>query len=162
MVAFFLFLFLFVLVVVAFFLFLFLFVLVVVAFFLFLFFLVLVVVVAFFFVLVAVVVGFPAVAMGILEGERDRVELAGYLQDVDAVGFCRFQHVDQALFQAEPVRDDQINVVQHGGLAGRDLVVMRIGPRRQQNIDPGIPTNDIRHHVTEDGGGCDHRQPARL
>ena len=119
-------------------------------------------VVAFFFVLVAVVVGFSTVAMGILEGERDRVELAGYLQDVDAVGFCRLQHVDQALFQAEPVRDDQINVVQHGGLAGRDLVVMRIGPRRQQNIDPGIPTNDNRHHVTEDGGGCDHRQPARL
>ena len=98
----------------------------------------------------------------ILEGERDRVELAGYLHDVDAVIFSRFQDVDQALFQTEPVHDDQISVVQHGGLAGRDLVVMRVGSRRQQNIDPGIPTNDIRHHVTEDGGGCDHCQPARL
>ena len=93
-------------------------------------------------------------------GKWQRVEQIADLQYVDPVLFGCLDNVDQAFLQAETVGNHQVSGVKQGCLAGRDLVIVRVGARRQQNFDISIPTNDIRNHVTEDRGCRHHRQSA--
>ena len=88
------------------------------------------------------------------------VEQITYLKNVDPVLFGCLDHVDEAFLQAETVGNHQVSGIEQGCLAGRNLVVVRVGARRQQHFDISIPTNDIRYHVTEDRGCRHHRQSA--
>ncbi len=120
-------------------------------------------VVVVFFVGVIIVFGVVVVlsmAMAPTSGEGYGVEGLTHLQHVDPVLFGCLDHVDEAFLQAETVGNHQVSGVKQGRLAGRNLVIVRVGARRQQHFDISIPTNDIRYHVTEDRGCRHHRQSA--
>ena len=108
---------------------------------------------------VGVVVLF-AMAMAPTSGKGQGVEQVTHLQNVDSVFFGCLDHVDEAFLQAEAVGNHQVSGIEQGCLAGRNLVVVRVGARRQQHFDISIPTNDIRYHITEDCGCRHHRQSA--
>ena len=58
--------------------------------------------------------------------ELDGIEEISHLKQVDAISFGRLEHIDQSLFQPEPVGHNQIGIVQESDLGRGYPVVMRV------------------------------------
>ncbi len=92
-------------------------------------------------------VGVPVVA------ERNGIQQWSHLEDADAITDCCGQDTEKPLFESQTVGNHQICSVDACHLGSGGLEVVRVGTDWHQNFHRGVVTNDVGHHIPEDGGG---------
>ncbi len=87
--------------------------------------------------------------------EVDRVELVGEREDLATLLLDGLEHIDEVLFQHQPVRDDQVGLPQRPAIAGGWLVTVGVDAGRHQRLDLGVILHQLGDDVREDRGRGD-------